>query len=131
MEDKMVDKKRILLIDDEEDFCFFTKNNLEKTGEFEVTYTTDPDEGIKIARKGQPDLILLDIRMPRKDGFIVLEELKKDDKTIPIPVIMLTAVAEEHAKIEASRLYSEDYITKPVDMQSLKAQIDKVLKRVR
>lgn len=50
----MADKKRILLIDDEEDFCFFVKNNLEKTGEFELTYVTDPDEGIRIAMRGSP-----------------------------------------------------------------------------
>jgi DNA-binding response OmpR family regulator len=125
----MTEKKKILLIDDEEDFCFFVKKNLEATGEFVVLYATDPRKGIKIARTETFDLILLDIKMPKRDGFQVLEILKKDDKTLSIPVVMLTAVEDDESKIKASSLYDEEYITKPVSYETLRARIDMVFKR--
>jgi len=124
-------KKRILVIDDEEDFCFFIKQNLEKNGGFAVTYTTDPDKGIRIAQKELPDLILLDIIMPKKTGIKVLEVLKQDKKTMLIPIIMLTAVEDNQTKLKASHYYSEDYIVKPVTYALLKAKIDEVLSRCR
>jgi two-component system alkaline phosphatase synthesis response regulator PhoP len=124
----MAGKKKILLIDDEEDFCFFVKNNLEQTEEFSVSYTTNPDKGIRIARKDPPDLILLDILMPKKDGFSVLEILKKHEKTLSVPVIMLTAVGQDEAKIRAARGYSEYYITKPASLETLRTKIDAVFK---
>jgi DNA-binding response OmpR family regulator len=125
----MIEKKKILIIDDEEDFCFFVKKNLEATGEFSVLYATDPRKGIKIARKETFDLILLDITMPKQDGFQVLEILKKDNKTLSIPVVMLTAVEDDESKIKASSLFNEDYITKPVSYEILRAKIASVLKR--
>lgn len=124
-------KNRILLIDDEESFCFFVKKNLERNGEFSVIYTTNPDKGIKIAQKNRPDLILLDILMPRKDGFKVLEILKKNFKTLSIPVIMLTALGDEETKLKASALYNENYITKPVTYEILRLEIEKALIRHR
>ena len=129
MKETSENKKKILLIDDEEDFCFFLKQNLEQTGEFCVFYATDPSKGIKIARKKTFDLILLDIKMPKQDGFEVLEILKKNNKTLSIPVVMLTAVEDNAAKIKASHLYDDDYITKPVSYETLRAKIDMVLKR--
>ena len=122
----MVYKKKILLIDDEKDFCFFVKNNLELTGEFKVVYATNPDKGIRLARQDPPDLILLDILMPRKDGFKVLDMLKKNSKTLSIPIIMLTAVGEDEAKIKAVAAYCENYITKPVGFDTLRTKIDAV-----
>ena len=125
----MIEKKKILLIDDEKDFCFFVKKNLEATEEFSVLYATDPRKGIKIARRESPDLILLDIRMPRKDGFEVLEAIKKNSKVLSIPVVMLTAVEGDDAKIKSSGLYSEDYIVKPISYEKLREKIDTVLAR--
>lgn len=124
-------KTKILLIDDEKSFCYFTKKNLEETGEFEVATATSGDKGIKLVRKYKPDLILLDIVMPRKDGFAVLKTIKKDEKTRAIPVIMLTAKEEESYKLEAARLYDEDYITKPVELEELKSRIEKIIKKRR
>ncbi|MCQ9206167.1 MAG: response regulator [Omnitrophica bacterium] len=125
----MIDKKRILLIDDEKDFCFFVKNNLKASEGFAVNCANDPDKGIRLARRQHPDLILLDIKMPKKDGFEVLSILKNDTKTLSIPVIMLTAIDDESARIKAARLYDEDYIAKPVDHALLKRAIKKVLTR--
>ena len=125
----MAERKKILLIDDEKDFCFFIKKNLEDSGGFDVTYTTDPARGIKIAEQESPDLILLDIMMPGTDGFAVLEVLKNNPSTISIPVVMLTAVEDENAKIRACRLSDEDYIEKPVSYVLLKTKINDVLNR--
>ena len=125
----MIGRKKILLIDDEKNFCLFVKKNLEAPGEFVVLCANDPLEGIRSAKREQPDLILLDINMPRKDGFAVLEAIKKNEKTLSIPVIMLTAVEGDDAKIKSSGLYSEDYIVKPISYEKLREKIDTVLAR--
>lgn len=122
-------KKRILLIDDEDDFCKLVKMNLELIGNFEVTTATNGKKGIKLAKKLKPDLILLDILMPGIDGFAVLQRLKEDENTIEIPVVMLTAKGDEVSKTKASELYDEEYITKPIEAPDLKARIEEVFKR--
>lgn len=122
-------KKRILIIDDEADFCKLVKMNLELTGDFEVEMATNGKQGLAYARKLKPDLILLDIMMPQTDGFKVLEELKADMDTVEIPVVMLTARGDEEFQIKASGLYNEAYITKPIETTELKAKILEVLAR--
>ena len=122
-------KKRILLIDDEQDFCSLVKKNLELIGDFQVDTVTSGKAGLNKAKEIKPDLILLDIIMPDIDGFEVLERLKKDPDTLSIPVVMLTAKGDNVSKIKSMQLYSEDYITKPVGAQYLKAKIEEVLKR--
>ncbi|MCK4519729.1 MAG: response regulator [Candidatus Omnitrophica bacterium] len=124
-----MDKKRILIIDDEEDLNFFVKANLELAGNYEVIIATSGSEGINIASSQEIDLILLDIMMPKMDGFEVLEEIKKFRGTLTIPVVMLTAKGDIGSKIKAAGLYGEDYIVKPVKIEILKAKIDQVLKR--
>ncbi len=124
-------KRKILLIDDEEDFCFFVKRNLEISGEYSVIKTTDPNKGINVAQKDSPDIILLDIMMPRKDGLKTLEVLKKNKKTMSIPIIMLTAVEDEGTKLKAAHSYCEDYVVKPVSCEMLKMKIDEVFNRNR
>lgn len=125
----MANKKKILLIDDEENFCFLVKQNLEDTGEFSVEAMNDPDKGIKLAHKIVPDVILLDITMPKKSGLQVLEILKQNTKTMAIPIIMLTAHSDSDTKLKASYLYGDDYLVKPVSYEVLKAKIDEVLDR--
>jgi DNA-binding response OmpR family regulator len=121
----MADKKKILLIDDEEDFCFFVKNNLEQTEEFSVSYTTNPDKGIRIARKDPPDLILLDILMPTMEGSDVAGDLLADPRTRQIPVIFLTAVVtqEEIGLKMIKEIGGQSFIAKPVDTESLSSCI--------
>ncbi|HDH00774.1 MAG TPA: response regulator, partial [Nitrospirae bacterium] len=98
----MSDRKRILLIDDEKDFCFFMGRNLEQTGEFEVMTASQGREGINLAREKNPDLILLDINMPQMSGPEIAEILFHDQRTKHIPVIFLTAVVtREEVGIEA------------------------------
>jgi two-component system, OmpR family, alkaline phosphatase synthesis response regulator PhoP len=122
-------KRKILIIDDETDFCKLVKRNLELIGDFEVAIAEDGKRGLASAKKLKPDLILLDIMMPHMDGFKVLEKLKTDMNTIAIPVIMLTAKGDEASKIKAAQLYDEEYITKPIDAPDLKTKIEEVLKR--
>ena len=120
-------RKKILLIDDEEDFAFFVKANLGLVSNYEIIVATKGKKGIKTALKEKPALILLDIMMPGMDGFEVLKRLKKNEKTMNIPVIMLTAKNEDESKIKAVGLYCEDYIVKPIEIRLLNAKIHKIL----
>jgi two-component system alkaline phosphatase synthesis response regulator PhoP len=120
-------RRKIFVIDDEEDFAYFLKANLELISNYEVMIFTKGKKGIKAAAKEKPALILLDIMMPGMDGFEVLKRLKKNEKTMKIPVIMLTAKNEDESKIEAAGLYCEDYIVKPVEMRVLNSKIHKIL----
>jgi len=120
-------EKKILIIDDEEDFCYFVKKNLEAISNFEVITATKGKKGIQIARKKKPDLILLDIMMPGIDGLEVLKRLKKNENTQNIPVIMLTAKDEDESKVKALGSFCDDYLVKPVENVVLKGKIHSVL----
>jgi len=122
-------KRKVLIVDDEKDFAKIVKMNLEQTGEYEVRTESRATKAVAVAKSFKPDVMLLDIVMPDKDGFEVLGELKKDGKTVSIPVIMLTAVGGNHAKMTASQKFCEDYIIKPVPTEELKAKIEEVIKR--
>jgi two-component system alkaline phosphatase synthesis response regulator PhoP len=89
-----MDKKRILMIDDEENFCTLVKKNIELTNEFEVFIATNGEDGIKLAKELKPDLILLDIIMPDMDGADVITCIKNDKILNGIPVVILTAIAK-------------------------------------
>lgn len=125
----MPGKKKILIIDDEEKICDIVKKGLEKIGYFEVSIAANGKDGIGLARRLKPHLILLDIRMPGIDGLEVLKRLKEDKDTLEIPVIMLTAVVENKIKEECARLYDEVFLEKPVEIAVLKTKIDEVLER--
>ncbi|MBA7651428.1 Alkaline phosphatase synthesis transcriptional regulatory protein PhoP [subsurface metagenome] len=130
----MEKKAKILLIDDDIDFVESTKIILESKP-YEVIVAYDGDEGLQKAREGNPDLIILDVIMPVKDGFTAAEQLKKDPQLSKIPVLMLTAFAEkgQETSIPVSRgftLEAEDYIDKPVTPEELLARVEKHLKRV-
>lgn len=84
--------KRILIIDDEVDFCATIKKVLEMQGGFDVTACLDGDSGIKTAEKLRPDIILLDIMMPGKSGVEIATILKKNHLTKDIPVVFLTGI---------------------------------------
>jgi DNA-binding response OmpR family regulator len=120
--------KRILIIDDELYFAKLVKMNLELSGNFKVETALKGREGVKLAVKLKPHLILLDLLMPDIDGFEVLEILKKDPKTARIPVIMLSAKSDEETRIQV--LKKKDvklFITKPIGAEELRGKITKVL----
>ena len=82
-------KAKVLIIDDEEDFCHFVKLNLERSGKFQVWASTKAVTGINTAKIQQPDVILLDIMLPKLDGYKVCRILKFDEKFKNIPIIRL------------------------------------------
>lgn len=120
-------KARILMIDDEKDLGFFVKANLEMVGNYEVMTASSGKDGLRSASWHHPDVILLDVMMPGMDGFEVLKKLKSEPKTESIPVIMLTAKADDESKMTAAGLYGDDYLIKPVEFKTLKARIDSIL----
>ena len=123
-------KKKILLIDDEEDFCFFVKLNLEKTGKFEVLTTTSGSKGIILASKEQPDLILLDIIMPEISGGQVAEQLLESPKTKDIPVLFITAIASRReVQSQEGIIGGRQFLAKPVTPEEILAKINGVLER--
>ena len=123
-------KFRVLPIDDEETLCEVIRRGLERTGLFEVGFATDGKTGLLMARKGNPDVILLDVRMPKMSGIEVLRTLKKDYPLSEIPVIMLSGLLDESTKKECNYQYSEEFIEKPVDLGQLQMRIEAVLRRV-
>jgi len=122
------DKKKILIIDDEADLIALAKQRLEAGG-YRVFYAEDGEDGIKMAAKEKPDLILLDIMMPKKDGFEVLQHLKSDANMWNIPVVMLTVRTETEAMFKAKDLGAVDYFIKTDDWQELVKYISRYLSR--
>jgi DNA-binding response OmpR family regulator len=131
MEEEVKSKKmRILLIDDEEDFGFFVKLNLEKTGRFEVTTTTSGPKGLILASKERPDLILLDIIMPELSGGDVAEQLLESPETATIPVLFITAIASRtEVQSQQGTIGGRSFIAKPVTPDELMAKIDRLFPR--
>jgi DNA-binding response OmpR family regulator len=124
-----MDRKKILMIDDEEELCSLVKKGLESVGDYEVHTALNGKDGIHLAEKTRPDLILLDLMMPGMDGFQVLDKLKKDRRTMSIPVAVLSVRDDDAAKLKSLELYDELYITKPIGIIELKAKIEEIFKR--
>jgi len=126
-------KAKILIVDDDADFVESTRIVLESKP-YEVIIAVNGDEALRKAKEEKPDLILLDIIMPVKDGFTAAEQLKKDPKLAKIPVLMVTSFATRGGSTEIPRsrgyaLDAEDYIEKPVAPQTLLAAVEKNLKK--
>lgn len=129
----MTEIPKILIIDDDPDFVEVTRTVLESKP-YEVIVAYDGDGGLQMAREDNPDLIILDIIMPGKDGFSVAEQLKKDAELSKIPVLVLTSFAEKggESSIAVSgglTLETEDYIDKPVSPGELLSRVEKHLRR--
>ena len=129
----MEKKAKILLVDDDIDFVEATKTIL-GSKPYEVIVAYEGDEGLRKAREENPNLVLLDIIMPVKDGFTAAEQFKKDPQLSKIPVIMLTSYSSRRGEtpIPVSRgleLEAEDYVEKPVSPEELLNIIEKYLKR--
>lgn len=118
--------EKILVVDDEKPIVDILKYNLSKEG-YDVLVAYDGDEAINIGLKENPDLILLDIMLPKQDGFSVCKKLREE---ITSPIIMLTARGEEVDKVLGLELGADDYITKPFSMRELMARVKANLRRV-
>ena len=113
----MAGKKRILLVEDDEFLAelYATKLNLEG---YQVELAGDGEKGLRLAKSGKPELILLDIILPKKDGFEVLKELKADPVTKPIPIILLTNLSQRDEVKKGLDLGASDYLIKAHFMPS-------------
>ena len=120
-------KAKVLIVDDERAFCRMTKLNLEEEGAFEVRTETSGGRAFAAVKEFQPDVILLDISMPDVNGIDVLAELKRDEKTADIPVIMVTCKQDQFDRRKTLELGAYEYVTKPVDGYLLIRQIENVL----
>jgi CheY-like chemotaxis protein len=123
-----MEKRKILIIDDEATLCELLKLNLESTGDYEVITATDSREGLVMVRKHLPDIVLLDIMMPYMDGSEVAEHIMRDAKTKHIPIIFLTALAEK-SQVEANmgEIAGRQFIAKPVTTRELIDRIELTL----
>ena len=119
-------KGKILVVDDEEHILELIRYNLDASG-YEVIEASDGDDAVKKAINEVPDLILLDLMLPGKDGYDVCRELRSNGKTKAVPIIMLTAKSEEIDKILGLELGSDDYITKPFSTRELIARINRII----
>jgi CheY-like chemotaxis protein len=126
-------QKKILVVDDEPDTIAFVSSVIEEMGDYSVLSATNGDEALQKARTEFPDLIILDVIMPKKDGFTTFCELKQDDKTVDIPIIMLSGLHEMGDMVRAGAMpidaKPELFIDKPIEPIKLKNLIDEVLKK--
>jgi two-component system alkaline phosphatase synthesis response regulator PhoP len=125
--------KKILLVDDDPDFVEGAKIVLEKS-DFEVITAFSGKECLERIREKRPDLIILDIMMPKKSGFEVCKELKSDIEYNKIPVVMLTALKQKLSRTsysiaEGLELEAEDYLEKPIEPKELVSRIKKILEK--
>ncbi len=116
---------KILIVDDDENICELLRLYLEKDG-FDTVVAGDGEQAVEYAAKYSPDLILLDIMLPKLDGWQVCREIRKTSET---PIIMLTAKGETFDKILGLELGADDYVSKPFDTKEVIARIKAVLRR--
>jgi len=120
-------KKKILIVDDEPDIVETIKFLLESEG-FECLTAFDGEEALKLARESNPDLIILDVMLPKINGYKVSRLLKFDAKYKNIPVLMVTARTQEEDRLIGEETGADEYITKPFDIDSILEKINTYLK---
>jgi two-component system, OmpR family, phosphate regulon response regulator PhoB len=119
---------RILIIEDERDIADLIGFNLTRAG-YEVLKAYDGIGGTEMALRERPDLIVLDLMLPGRDGYSVFREIRRDVRTVNIPVVMLTAKAQTEDRIQGLEAGADDYLTKPFSPKELILRIQAILKR--
>ena len=117
---------RILVIEDNADLAFGLRNNLEIEG-YEVEVSSDGAAGLERARRSPPDLVILDLMLPKLDGFRVLKAIRQE--ALAMPVLILTARGEEADKVRGLKLGADDYVTKPFGVLEILARVEALLRR--
>ena len=115
----------VLVIDDDEELSSLLKAFLSKAG-LSVLSATEPEQGLRLFRRRQPAVLILDVMMPGKDGFEVCREIRRESA---VPIIMLTARGDVADKVQGLELGADDYLPKPFDPRELLARIRTVLRR--
>lgn len=119
--------KKLLVIDDSDQIRWFLKHVFNK--EYQILEARNGQDGINVALKEEPDLILCDVMMPVKDGYETCREIKNDPKMAQTPVVMLTAKVESVDVITGIEAGADDYITKPFDVEILRSKINSLMKK--
>ena len=120
-----MNKKKILVVDDEEKFTKYLKLNLELTGKYEVRVENKGSHGLEAAKAFKPDLILLDVMMPDMDGSEVASLLREEEICKNIPVVFLTAiVTEQEIEEKGSDIGGHPFIAKPINLKNLISSIE-------
>ena len=122
------EKPLVLVVDDEADLVELISLNLERNG-FEVLAAGDGERAVELARRHKPDLVVLDLMLPGIDGTEVARRLRNDEATATVPIVMLTARAEETDVVIGLTLGADDYVTKPFSPKVLMARVKAVLRR--
>jgi phosphate regulon transcriptional regulator PhoB len=120
--------KRILIIEDDKDIVELVRYNLEKEG-FQVSAEGDGLNGLAQAKKSPPDLLLLDLMLPRLLGLEICKELRRSEKAARMPILMLTARGDEADRIVGLELGADDYVSKPFSPRELVARVKALLRR--
>jgi len=120
--------QKILIIEDERDIADLVGFNLERAG-YEVLKAHDGITGADMAIQRRPDLVILDLMLPGKDGYRVFKDIRRDTRSSGIPVIMLTARAQTEDRIQGLEAGADDYLTKPFSPKELMLRVQAVLKR--
>jgi two-component system alkaline phosphatase synthesis response regulator PhoP len=123
----MTRPERILIVEDNEDLAFGLKTNMEVQG-YDVALASDGPKGLKMALADPPDLVILDLMLPKLGGIEVLKKLRVSNSTTP--VLILTAKGNEVDKVLGLRLGADDYVTKPFGLMELMARVEALLRRV-
>lgn len=119
--------KKLLVIDDSDQIRWFLKHVFAK--EYKILEARNGQEGVDIAIREVPDLVLCDVMMPVKDGFETCKEIKQNSSTAQVPVVMLTAKVESEDVITGIEAGADDYITKPFDVEVLRSKINSLMKK--
>jgi DNA-binding response OmpR family regulator len=122
------DKLRVLVVEDEPLLSEMITKSLKLEG-YHVETAVTGEDGLKKVKDLNPDLVLLDVLLPKIDGWEVLTRLRDDPRTKDLPIIMLTALADEKSKVQGLRGGADDYVTKPFSALELMARVEVVLKR--
>lgn len=122
-------KRRVLIIEDDQDIARSIGYNLERDGGFEVNIATSGEQGLERLFEHPPDLLILDLNLPHMSGFEICRRLRREEATSNVPVIMLTARVSEADKVLGLDLGADDYVTKPFSMRELMARIRAVIRR--
>jgi DNA-binding response OmpR family regulator len=122
-------RRRILIVEDDEDIANSIRYNLEREGTFDVRLAGTGEDGLKEIQREVPALVLLDLNLPLMSGFEICRRLRREEDTSRVPIVILTARTDESDRVLGLQLGADDYVVKPFSMRELVARVHAVLRR--